>query len=551
MNLYTYHIKEQNEEIINSHSDFDNKSFQVNMNKKIFQVDFKNSFTPVKKLKNSNFSHNKKSVSNNVSFNSGYNKNMNSNLTTINTNDNSAQKIKITNKLSPLTKFKLKDLSSKTSLRSISTQLTNSTNNKAALSQRSLTNNINISLIKEKSLAQNKLKNISKEYIKDNEHLNYESHIDQVLANHKSLVERIHKEREEAIKLKIEKLASLQKKKDLENENFKVNQHEKSKILKIKRKIQSIVNNEAKDLCNNFQFQENYSNGKVINYMKSDKYKNNLKKYHKIFRFDKNEPTSDMLNPSRHAFDFDKIRQNKDLEKNDLFKNRFSAEELEMIRLDPEYYIGNKSFFKEVAVLKQTNLLQKLEKEDIDFKQKQENKKKRLKRLKSISMGVEILETEQLKHELNKNPSTNNLFQNYQKNKNISKSNNVSLIFDSSSTDIKTFKSNNDNLIMPKIKVNQNNKPNHNITLSLDSLIQSYQISTKKYLNESIVQTNIQEYIQNRNRKKELNDILTQKILKEEFWKSKVQSDIVCSNFVFNSSVNLEKSKYMKSINLN
>ncbi len=81
-------------------------------------------------------------------------------------------------------------------------------------------------------------------------------------------------------------------------------------------------------------------------------------------------------------------------------------------------------------------------------------------------------------------------------------------------------------------------------TGNLNSLLDTYQNKAKKFLNESLVNSNIDDFTKEKEKKKELNQILTQRELRNKIIKSQMKSlNVSTINVGNNDSLYIKKNK--------
>jgi len=175
------------------------------------------------------------------------------------------------------------------------------------------------------------------------------------------------------------------------NKSYKLHQINKTtNMRRLKLKIQNILNNEIIHMCSTFESKMSNFNNKMFDFLSGKQNINANKKYHKQFRFDKNE-----LGEAHDRFnlllDVDSIK-NYEIVADKILQKNLNEYEKNLINEDPEYFFGQNDIS---FLFRHKTLIQKIYEEENDFEALKELNKK------LISQKLINSERKNLKQKLN------------------------------------------------------------------------------------------------------------------------------------------------------
>lgn len=159
------------------------------------------------------------------------------------------------------------------------------------------------------------------------------------------------------------------------NDDIINNSNNKVKLKELKFKVFRIIQNNYIPLCPNFVSKAENINNKIVDYYKSDNYKNRLKIFNNNLHYKLNVETNPKINK---YVNISKINDESSFTKKLNLDKLFSKEEKKLILSEPDYYFKNtnKDCFENVNITKTNKLVEKINKEEL-IKEELDKRKKR------------------------------------------------------------------------------------------------------------------------------------------------------------------------------
>lgn len=160
-------------------------------------------------------------------------------------------------------------------------------------------------------------------------------------------------------------LNQLKRKKEIAREKELANK--RFELRELRRKVSKITDNDSFKLCDSFIRNNDIYNSKFLSDLKSKKYFDRYKEYHRNFHYHIND-LSEAHDKYAMIIDIDKLNQGA-LQPSRILKRNLSDAEIQIIKQDPSYFIKKALYLKNVKGLQKVTLLEKLSEEETNQKE--------------------------------------------------------------------------------------------------------------------------------------------------------------------------------------